>query len=816
MHTEMRARDGICSGRSFIQAAAVLFLAGAIAVVGLFTPGAAHAENDLAFPPVAFGASAGQTGLVPDDTPAISIYEPGTVSDLDLLSQDALPAKYDSRDRGYVSEVRDQSPFGTCWAFATIAAMESSLLAKGQVSLSDLSERHLAYFTYHSQPDALGNTTGDYTLPVGSSYGPALSDPYLSAGGNAVVASHVVETGQGVAPEHVAPYDELVASYFENEDSDKFLDSTALDPALAYQSAATIRNAYFIAMTDRNDVKRAVMEYGAAVIEVLMPDEPYFNYVTNAHYTSNFESSNHLVTIVGWDDDYCRENFGAGGSGSESEQLPSRDGAWLVKNSWGSYWGDGGYYWLSYEDNVLKRSTSKAYVFDVVLSDESRNVYQYDGTGADSSNSVKSGGSIANIYQAKANAEGAEQLDAIAFSLSVTNVNYSVQVYTHVDASTDPTDGVPALAEPVTGKTSYAGYYTVELPAPVQLPKGGRYSVVITLSHDSRSTVQYDVDSTYGAYGNGSGSWDWVHFNNEVAYGQSFERDSADARWDDLASAGADTGDEPRSSARLKAFTSNLAVPDVPSPNIEDASVSLEGDIGPYTGAAHEPTVTVVYHGRTLVEDADYYLEYRENVDAGTASVAVRGMNHYAGSRTVEFRIAPAPLAGVSVSGLKAKTYTGKQQRQSPTVKLGGTVLEKGRDYALSYRNNTNAGTATIIVSGKGNYAGSVSKTFTIAKAANPLKVSARVPVVKYSKKKVSVKASEAYAFSKKPKGSVKYSRVAAGSSKALSVNAKTGAITVKKATKRGTYKIRVKIAASGTANYKSAAKTITVKLRVK
>lgn len=732
----------------------VALLAVVLAAFPLAQRGTAYAEDD--FPGdsnpasaesggiepaiTALTAEAGNSGLIPDNTPALSIHGAGQQDPQALMVQeDALPSAYDSRDYGNVSGIRDQYNFGTCWAFATIAAMESSLLAKGQTGLSDLSEWHLAYFTYHSQPDALGNTLDDRTTPVGSAFGTPMSDPYLVAGGNVVMASHVVETGQGVVSEDVAVYDELVNAYnILSYNLNYFLEFTALSSDLAYQSSATIENAYFIAMVDRDDVKRAVMEYGAAAVEVKAPNDSYYSSSTYSYYTNSNVECNHLVVIVGWDDGYSREHFRSSASG----QRPSGDGAWLIKNSWGAGKGDGGYYWLSYEDSVINRDTSKAYVFDAVLTGDSpRNVYQYDGSAGTRYNVVESGGSIANTFQVSANPGGAEQLDAIAISLCDVNVSYSIQVYTQVEGSADPTNGVPALAEPVTGTTTYAGYYTIPLSSPVQLLEGGRYSVVVTLSHGPQSAnphapVKYDVDTTFGAYGRDSESCNWVHFANAVAYGQSFERDSARARWDDLASESFDEGDEPQSSARIKAFTSNLGG------SLEDAAVSLK-------------------------------------------STSV--------------------------------TYNGKAQKPKLTVRHGGHVLREGSDYRVEYKNNVKAGTATVVVTGTGCYVGSVTKTFKIGKAANPLAVKAASKALKAAtlKKKSLIFASAI--IKKKGVGTVTYvkGKVNKRSSKFI-VNRKTGKITVKKGTPKGTYYVKVKVTAKGNSNYKSATKTATVKVRVK
>ena len=189
-------------------------------------------------------------------------------------------------------------------------------------------------------------------------------------------------------------------------------------------------------------------------------------------------------------------------------------------------------------------------------------------------------------------------------------------------------------------------------------------------------------------------------------------------------------------------------------------------------------------------------------------------------SAKATYKIAPASLVDATVTGIKAKTYTGKGLTQAPTVTLGGAKLAKGVDYTMSYAENANAGTktASVIISGTGNYTGSLTKKFAINKAANPLNVIAKTATVKRNKKKATtVAASKAYNFKKKGMGAVTYTRVAKGSSKwPPKVDAKKGAITVKAGAPKGSWKVKVKVAAKGNANYKSGSKTITVTVKVK
>lgn len=174
-------------------------------------------------------------------------------------------------------------------------------------------------------------------------------------------------------------------------------------------------------------------------------------------------------------------------------------------------------------------------------------------------------------------------------------------------------------------------------------------------------------------------------------------------------------------------------------------------------------------------------------------------------------------ISKCTVSGIKSKTYNAKAQTQTITVKDGSATLKSGTDYSVSYKNNKNAGTATVTITGKGNYTGSVNKTFKIAKAAQPMKVTANTKSFKAKtakKAKVSIKKAITV---KNNQGAISYTKVSKGTSKGLSITSK-GVISVKKGTykKGSTLKINVKVTAKGNSNYKSGSKTVTVKIKVK
>lgn len=485
------------------------------------------------------------SGVIPDNLPAISIHNENE-DNAPAARSVQLPAQYDSRDSGCITAVRDQNPFGTCWAFGAIASGEASLLKKGLATADslDLSERHLAYFFYHPAVDPLGNTAGDSITPIG--------DDYLNLGGNNLFTTFALAAWKGAAAEQTAPYSELVESYYKM-DTSSFFSATDLPEGLAYADAYHMQNSYWIPMTDRNDIKKMIMEYGAMSISYFH-DDSYLNPDTSAYY-SDCDNPNHVVTIVGWDDNYSRSNF-------LTDHQPQSNGAWLVRNSWNTWFGKDGYFWISYEEAGLNQDRSKGFVYDFEPADNYDNNYQYDGSAGIYCDDLSNGGSIGNIFKATANPGGTETLKAVSFALNDTNVNYSIQVYRNLDSSTDPTSGIPALSKPVTGKTSYVGYYTVPLEQELPLAENSLYSVVVQFTKDNGDDIWYMVDATYQ---NG----DWIRFTNAVSPGQSFEKDTANGSWEDLSEA------PYYCSARLKAFTNNSSVSMVTGISLDKTSMKL-------------------------------------------------------------------------------------------------------------------------------------------------------------------------------------------------------------------------------------------------
>ena len=143
------------------------------------------------------------------------------------------------------------------------------------------------------------------------------------------------------------------------------------------------------------------------------------------------------------------------------------------------------------------------------------------------------------------------------------------------------------------------------------------------------------------------------------------------------------------------------------------AQVSIEDGLI-YNGTAQVPQVTITYQGEPLKAGADFSVTCSDNINAGTATAVINGKGEYTGSFTRTFTIAQASIQSAQMGNLSVRRYTGDAHTPEPVLKIGSTTLTKGTDYTLTYENNINAGMATVIATGKGNYKDSTRRTFVI------------------------------------------------------------------------------------------------------
>ena len=352
---------------------------------------------------------------------------------------------------------RNQNPYGSCWAFASLGLAEFDLINDGTADNSiDLSELQLIYFLFNSVTDPLGGTEGDFAYY----YNANASTSYLDYGGNYEMASRRLSQWIGGIPEAEVPYSNA-----------SMVLSNGLDSKYAYNyNVAHLRNVYRISLRhNADDVKQQIMEHGAVGVMYYHDD---FNLSSASdgtvynYYDTAASGGGHAVMIVGWDDTYSRNNF--------AWAQPANDGAWLIRNSWGNYID---YFWMSYETASLQDT---AWVFDFEASDEYDNNYQLDGGLETCSVSYTT---MANVFTAKNDNEvKSETLKAVSLSTSMsTNVNYTIEVYTDLTDEKNPLSGTKQESATTQGTTAYAGRYTIELNNEVKIVPGSRFAIVVSV-----------------------------------------------------------------------------------------------------------------------------------------------------------------------------------------------------------------------------------------------------------------------------------------------------------------------------------------------
>ena len=353
-------------------------------------------------------------------------------------NKNGLPAKYDLRERYRVPTIRNQGKLGTCWAFGAISALESALMPEESFVFS-ADHMSLSNSFHGSQNDG-----GEYTMSMA----------YLAA-------------WQGPVYEADDPYGDGKSD-------------ASLKPVKHVQEMR------IIASKDMAAIKEAVFKYGGvqtslySSLKNASSSSKHYNKSTYAYCYIGTNKPNHDVVIIGWDDNYPKENFNTSLEG---------DGAFICQNSWGSEFGDNGVFYVSYYDsNIGTHNVAYTRVED---NNNYDNIYQSDLCGW----TGKLGYEKESIYAANVfTANSDEEVVATGFYATAPDTEYKVYVVTDFinEASFR---NKKLVAE---GTLEDAGYYTVDFTEGISVKAGSRYAVVIYL-HTPGAThplaIEYDSGS---------------------------------------------------------------------------------------------------------------------------------------------------------------------------------------------------------------------------------------------------------------------------------------------------------------------------------
>ena len=346
-----------------------------------------------------------------------------------------IPTRFDMREKGRVSKVRNQGSYGTCWAFAATSALESSLYPEEE-NLFSVDHMSMSNSYNVNQYDG-----GEYT--IGMAYlaawqGPVYEkdDPYGDGKTN----------GRLTAVKHVQEMQIIDGKNYEG-------------------------------------IKEAVFQYGGvqsslySTIRSSQGSSEFYNKDTSAYCYIGTEKPNHDVVIIGWDDNYPASNFNTPLEG---------DGAFICQNSWGEDFGEGGIFYVSYYDTNI--GTHNVVYTRVDETDNYDHIYQSDLCGWVG----KMGYDNEEIYGANVfTAEGDEDVAAASFYATGADTSYELYLVHDFEDEKSLDDRIK-VAE---GSCKQAGYYTVDFKTPMQVKAGERYAIVLYIKTPGAAhpmAIEYD------------------------------------------------------------------------------------------------------------------------------------------------------------------------------------------------------------------------------------------------------------------------------------------------------------------------------------
>ncbi|WP_298524257.1 C1 family peptidase [uncultured Methanobrevibacter sp.] len=345
------------------------------------------------------------------------------------ITVENLPARFDLRDWGWVSSVKNQGNMGGCWAFGTTGALESTLIRYANIT-SDFSENNLQ------------NSMLRY-----SKYGFKNS----SEGGNAKLAMGYYISWMGAFPDQFEAFDQL----------------GKISPLIATPNDVHILNIVLVSprnnSTDNDRHKWAILKYGSMEVNYYHTFDPmFFNSSTNAYYY-NGTGHNHAISLVGWDDNYPKENFA---------MTPEGNGAWIVKNSWGTDWGENGFFYISYYDkSFMTEDPAMAFIIENIDYDA---IYQHETCYEDDTNYTYYKNSFASEHDTL--------IEAVGTYFGCENAEYEFSILVNGKA-----------VHHQSSTSDFMGYECIKMDKYIKINKGDVFEVVFKNSANAVGSVRFDT-----------------------------------------------------------------------------------------------------------------------------------------------------------------------------------------------------------------------------------------------------------------------------------------------------------------------------------
>lgn len=665
-------------------------------------------------------------------------------------------------DRNFVTKVKYQGGCGTCWAFATVSAAETSIL--GSIYLSDkdayktldLSEKQLAYFLYTPNNEENNPQKGE---------GIYLSEPLLN-GGSFLVATALLSQGIGLSNEFDKGNEPLIyrgangytfqyamGGEFKNIYYDVD-DDWSIPEEYRYSYDYFLKSAINLptpAKYEEDDLGNEQYKYDASATEAIKLQllqrrgvgicynmdfgyygGLYLNVENWAHYAWEKKEANHGTAIVGWDDNYPKENFLDG-------HQPPENGAWLVKNSWGSggadfpnkaldNWGiksplkdsngnivydengepvleGSGYFWLSYYDMNIDQVYS--FIFEKKSEGSTHIIDKHDYLPIvdDDYDTFDEEYKMSNVFKAGHN----QILDSISLVAPKDGLTADYKVYILANDFENPEDGL--LVAEGSQQLQYAGCYSVDIDSKPIIQETQFYSVVVTFFDkdnkyyrrnvfvepdtdvqqklNSMKCIVNERESYY--YMNG----EWFDLKNYIDEQRENHTDDINKKiFDNYPIKAISYPMKGKKNISLLYNTGKIYLGS--GQNLEDIAITLVGVADRGLGTPNIKCEVIDKDSDVVSIDVSVYgwIEIiAEHVGKVRIALTIEGI----GTVVFKYEVLPYEISSIEVDNA---TYTGSAV--TPNVSLfanNGDKLTQGEDYTVDFSNNTNCGIGKVIIS---------------------------------------------------------------------------------------------------------------------